>query len=172
MRSKKEIKEKEGMVWVSCCDSTWEINWIDQWNVCWNVHEQAREKDLLIASNNRTATDLVLMDTHTSAARQHNRALPLKKNPPRIEPELELTSLGCLRWICTCVGPTVTQTENDPGGEPVAALPISTQLVADPLSAVGWVSRWGLDWLNLFWYFQSNWSLGSWEAGALSPLLA
>lgn len=32
-----------------------------------------------------------------------------------------------------------------------------------------WVSRWGLHWLCLFWYFQSNWRLGSWEAGALSP---
>lgn len=146
------------MVWVSCCDSTWKINWIDQWNV-WDVHEKACETDLLIPSNS-WLWPCVYGHTHTnSPAAQRCASTP--KNPT-----LELTTLGGLRWISTCVGPTVTQTQNNPRG-------VSGCLIYQHLPGGGSADSCGfqggasIDWTSSC----SNWSLGSWEGGALSSLL-
>lgn len=104
------------MVWVSCCDSTGQINRMDQWHVCWDMQERAWEKDLLIASNCQTTADLVFMDTHTHThqpAGRDNRSASTPQKPTQVQPDLDFSSLG---WIFTCVGPTVTQTKNDPRG--------------------------------------------------------
>lgn len=105
--------------------------------------------------------DLVFTDTHTPTARQHNGALPLPKTWPwswqHWEVSDEFPPVSARLWL----KPRIT-----PGG-------VSGCLIYQHLPGGGSADSCGfqggasIDWTSSC----SNWSLGSWEGGALSSLL-